>query len=479
MHAAADQELLRRYAEHGAEEAFNELVQRHLNLVWAAARRVTGNADLAQDVAQTVFTDLARKASSLPRETVLAGWLYRAACHAAAKQVRGEARRAQREQHAIMLQHTLQQDEASDARSVVELQALLDAALADLPEADRDAVVLRYLAGRNLAEVGAALGTNADAAQKRVSRALEKLRAAFRQGGVPVGEVVVAAALDLAGTQMAPVGLAATVATGALAGAGSAAGTGAILLFMKSKLTLGIVGGAALIAALTWQQRNVTRLADENAALRQQAAALTTTVEAGARLADTEAKELVRLRGELAELLQLRGEVARLRRAASPATGNDTAAGRQAAESQAGRDEASVANDRAMPVALATSAKIGNWAKRLALAARIFATDHQERFPTNFDEMLKGTDVITDSTDPRSISTELFEFLPHERVIDERDSQMILLREKQARWMPNGKWERYYTLVDGAVRRIIRADEDFSEFELAGTATPANAPKRP
>jgi hypothetical protein len=362
---------------------------------------------------------------------------------------------------------------------VVELQALLDAALADLPEADRDAVVLRYLAGRNLAEVGAALGTNADAAQKRVSRALEKLRAAFRQGGVPVGEVVVAAALDLAGTQMAPVGLAATVATGALAGAGSAAGTGAILLFMKSKLTLGIVGGAALIAALTWQQRNVTRLADENAALRQQAAALTTTVEAGARLADTEAKELVRLRGELAELLQLRGEVARLRRAASPATGNDTAAGRQAAESQAGRDEASVANDRAMPVALATSAKIGNWAKRLALAARIFATDHQERFPTNFDEMLKGTDVITDSTDPRSISTELFEFLPHERVIDERDSQMILLREKQARWMPNGKWERYYTLVDGAVRRIIRADEDFSEFELAGTATPANAPKRP
>jgi hypothetical protein len=113
------------------------------------------------------------------------------------------------------------------------------------------------------------------------------------------------------------------------------------------------------------------------------------------------------------------------------------------------------------------------------LAARIFATDHQERFPTNFDEMLKGTDVITDSTDPRSISTELFEFLPHERVIDERDSQMILLREKQARWMPNGKWERYYTLVDGAVRRIIRADEDFSEFELAGTATPANAPKRP
>ena len=73
MHATADQELLRRYAEHGAEEAFTAIVHRHLNLVWAAARRTTGNADLARDVAQTVFTDLARKAKSLPRETVLAG----------------------------------------------------------------------------------------------------------------------------------------------------------------------------------------------------------------------------------------------------------------------------------------------------------------------------------------------------------------------------------------------------------------------
>jgi len=74
MHATADQELLRRYAEHGAEEAFTALVHRHLNLVWAAARRTTGNADQARDVAQTVFTDLARKAKTLPRETVVAGW---------------------------------------------------------------------------------------------------------------------------------------------------------------------------------------------------------------------------------------------------------------------------------------------------------------------------------------------------------------------------------------------------------------------
>ena len=54
-----DSELLRRYAGTKSEEAFAELVRRHINLVHSAAlRQVNGDAHLAQDVAQTVFTDL-------------------------------------------------------------------------------------------------------------------------------------------------------------------------------------------------------------------------------------------------------------------------------------------------------------------------------------------------------------------------------------------------------------------------------------
>jgi len=244
MHATADQELLRRYAEHGAEEAFAALVHRHLNLVWAAARRTTGDADLARDVAQTVFTDLARKAKTLPRETMLAGWLYRAACLAAAKQVRGEARRVLREHHAMAMLVSSSTESAA-TRAAEELQPVLDAALAEIPDADRDAVVLRFLAGRSLAEVGAAFGTGEDAAQKRVSRALEKLREAFRRRGVDVGGGMVAAALGVAGAPAAPPGLAGTVAAGAITAAGTAGAGAPLALLMKSKLTLGIVGGAA------------------------------------------------------------------------------------------------------------------------------------------------------------------------------------------------------------------------------------------
>src|SRR5437870_10978912 len=96
-----DGELLRAYADSRSEEAFGELVRRHLNLVYSAAlRRVNGDAHLAQDVTQSVFTDLARKAASLSHRPVLTGWLYTSAHFAAGKAVRAEGRRRIHEQEA-------------------------------------------------------------------------------------------------------------------------------------------------------------------------------------------------------------------------------------------------------------------------------------------------------------------------------------------------------------------------------------------
>src|SRR6478735_8089875 len=97
-----DHELLARYAKDGSEGAFAELVARHVNLVYSTALRRLGTAShLAQDVAQLVFTDLARKAPSLPRGVLLAGWLHRATRFAAADLLRSESRRQKREQEAL------------------------------------------------------------------------------------------------------------------------------------------------------------------------------------------------------------------------------------------------------------------------------------------------------------------------------------------------------------------------------------------
>jgi len=474
MPADADQELLRRYAHQRDEQAFAELVHRHVNLVWAAARRVTGNSELARDVAQTVFTDLARKAGSLPPETVLAGWLHCASCHAAAKQVRGEVRRARREQLSMITQTTDASDTA-DARAAGELQPLLDAALAELPAADRDAVVLRFLAGRSLAQVGEALGTGEDAAQKRVSRALEKLRETFRRRGLEVGGGVVAAALSVAGTQAAPLGLAGSLSTAALTAAATAGGAAPFLLLMKSKLILGVAGITAL-AVLGWQHLRVKQLVRDNEVLRHQLAAGKTS-PAAAATSPAESAAMARLREQQDELLRLRGEVAQLRQAAR------SAVTRAAAAPSAGAGDIDALTTQAL-IAEATSARIVNALKQLGLAAISFAycRPDQKRglFPTSFEQMSKEVESLARSGPDGTVggvSLELLEFHPHERTVDPSERQMILIREKAPRHLPNGTWERIYCLFDGSVQRINRDNGDFDDFELERTATAANAPQ--
>src|SRR5690606_11586804 len=101
-----DQELLHRYIELRSQAAFTELVARHINLVYAVAlRRLNGHSAVAEDVAQQVFADLARKAPSLAGHSALAAWLYRSARFAAAQAARAEYRRKTREEEAMARLH--------------------------------------------------------------------------------------------------------------------------------------------------------------------------------------------------------------------------------------------------------------------------------------------------------------------------------------------------------------------------------------
>jgi RNA polymerase sigma factor (sigma-70 family) len=172
-----DYQLLLRYAGERSESAFAELVQRHIDMVYSAALRVgRGDTYLAEDVAQIVFTELARKAATLPREILLAGWLYRTASFTAIKAVRSERRRRDREQTAIQMIDQNDQTESGGEQIAPDI----DNALNQLNDADRDAIVLRFLHRCDFRAVAANLGVSEDAAQKRVSRALEKLRDILR-----------------------------------------------------------------------------------------------------------------------------------------------------------------------------------------------------------------------------------------------------------------------------------------------------------
>ncbi len=103
-----DTQLLHRYVQNRDENAFTALVRLRLGLVYSIAlRRVGGDTQLAEDVAQKVFTDLARKASSLSGRTTLTGWLYVSTDHASAAVVRSERRRKNREMEAQTMQTLL------------------------------------------------------------------------------------------------------------------------------------------------------------------------------------------------------------------------------------------------------------------------------------------------------------------------------------------------------------------------------------
>jgi RNA polymerase sigma factor (sigma-70 family) len=239
MTQVTDSDLLAQFArkDSNSEAAFATLVERYLGLVYSLALRHTANPQHAEDITQAVFIILARKAGNLGHKTILPGWLYHTARLTAANWQRAEARRFRREQE-VFMQST--QAETAPDPVWLELSPQLDVAMAQLGAADRDALVLRYFQNKSLAEVGAALGLQERAAQKRVSRALDKLREFFSRRGIVLSAAAVAAAVSANSVQAAPPVLAKTIATVAVA-----KGTAA------SASTLTLVKGALKIMAWT------------------------------------------------------------------------------------------------------------------------------------------------------------------------------------------------------------------------------------
>lgn len=237
--------LLRRYAEEGSQTAFTELVREHVDLVYGAAlRRTGGDAHLAADVAQQVFTSLARNARKLSQHTVLSAWLHTATRNAALNLVISEQRRKAREQAAFALEPP---GVTTPEPNWDQVRPVLDAAIDELPESDRAAVVLRFLERRPFAEIGTALRVSEDAARMRTERALDKLRSALARRGITSTAAALGAIVAAQPLVSAPAGLAVTFASTALATCGTSSGALAgIILLMNTKLVT--AGVSALLA---------------------------------------------------------------------------------------------------------------------------------------------------------------------------------------------------------------------------------------
>jgi uncharacterized protein (TIGR03435 family) len=307
-----DHELLRQYVQSHSQEAFRELVDRHLPMVYATARRVVGDAQLAEDVAQGTFSTLAQKAVGLGSSLVVGGWLYHTTRHLALHALRTERRRREREQKATGMQFL---DSESEPSRILEQ---LEPAMAELEDSERDALVLRYLQDRSLREVGSQLGISEDAARMRVNRALEHLRSVFAHRGVTVTSAVLATALGASTSSSLPASLAATITAAALAGETAATSPLATLAhsWLNAKAASAALGAVLLAAVGTYlvQQRQITQLRADNQTLLAQRQELSTSVETASQRVKASQDELQRLQQDNSELLRLRNEVTQLRR---------------------------------------------------------------------------------------------------------------------------------------------------------------------
>jgi RNA polymerase sigma factor (sigma-70 family) len=281
-----DAELIRRYTEEQSEGAFAELVQRHVPLVYSAAlRRLAGDAHAAADVAQLVFSALARQAPSLAHCRVLPGWLYATTRNVAVDFIRSEHRRRAREQEASAMH---ERESTSPPPEWDQLRPSLDEVMDQLSQQDREAILLRFFAQRSFSEIGRALDIREDAARMRVDRALDKLRILLARRGATSTCAALGLMLTSQAATAAPAGIAGAITSAALQSAAAAGPVLSLIQLMSTTKTIAAAGIALVLAvgftvhetgqaraaeaSLAAAQRHLTGLADQVARSGQRAA---------------------------------------------------------------------------------------------------------------------------------------------------------------------------------------------------------------
>ena len=467
--------LLAEYATNGSEEAFRELVTRYLNFVYSTAvRLMNGDTHRAEDVAQTVFADLARRAATLSQDALLGGWLHRRTCHVAASTMRSERRRQNRERQAAEMNI---QPDPSEA-SFEQIAPVLDEAINQLGAEDRAAITLRFFEGRDLHSVGEALGSNADAAQKRVTRALAKLRGLLAGRGVRASGAALAAMLSAQAVTAAPVGLAASISSAALASAATSGGVTLTLVKLMTMAKLKIAVSTVVIAGigttLVLEHQALTKLREQNRALQAQLEQSALIAQDHQRLSNLLAQSTVKSslpEDQFRELLKLRGEVGLARRLKdeNPKLRSENTKLRSASKG-VNAPAPKEPEDPAEAEFQKETQRRKDYQSQWGMMFMNYANKANGQSPDTWDQVAHDMDSANRESF-LSFATDNFEIVYHGKLSEPNSGETILFREKQARRSPTGEWIKTYCFADGHTETHTEPDGNFEAWErqhLAG-----------
>jgi RNA polymerase sigma factor (sigma-70 family) len=445
-------------------------------LVHSAALRQVRSPQLAEEVVQSVFADLARGAGKLRPDTIVTAWLYAVTRRTAIDAIRKESRRQLREQIAVEMTNM-----NATSADWTQIEPLLDDAMAALDETDRSAILLRYFENKNLREVGEALGASEDAAQKRVSRAVERLREFFSKRNVTIGASGLAVLISANAVQSAPIGLAATISAAAVL-AGTAVHTSTLIAATKAiamttlQKTLVTATVAILAGAGIYEARQASQLGVQVQTLQQQQTPLADQIRQLQRERDDATNRLAGLLAENeqlksnpneTELLKLRGEVGVLRQEA--AKFNKPVSQPTVQTTQASQPADPIEQTRRMGREKAIDGR------NLATAFIEFAAHNQSWLPTNWQQV---TNYLKDYPVSGTNDFEMIYSQPINRSdLGTNMERTALVREYLAWPTPDGRWGKIYGFADGHSQVVILKDGNFSAWEKENTFNPQSDSK--
>ena len=247
LQTRTDHDLLADYVLQGDEQAFADLVNRHLSLVYGLASREIYDFRLAEEISQNVFAALAQTARHRHPVGHISAWLYGTTRKQIALTMRKERRRKHREMEGAHSTISVVEDGTSTWKDLV---PELNLTLVQLSPNDQKIIFLRYYEGLSLKELGESLAIKERAAQKRLHRAIERLRQLLRKRGVALTAGMLVSDMFTAGAASPPASLTVKVMASVLSQTAPVTGLGLTALHMVGVL---LVGASVAIPTLVWQ----------------------------------------------------------------------------------------------------------------------------------------------------------------------------------------------------------------------------------
>jgi len=175
----SEQKIIRNAAA-GDRVAFRELVLEHSHAMFRLAWRLTSDESAAEDIVQEAFIKAWRKLGNFRMESSFKSWLHRITVNTAMDYLRKQSRRKQFETAEPEWEPGLKSAEMPSHDIQIDIRKQTEAAMMDLSEIERSALLLKHFEGHSINEIAQILEITTGACKQTIFRAVKKMRIALR-----------------------------------------------------------------------------------------------------------------------------------------------------------------------------------------------------------------------------------------------------------------------------------------------------------